>query len=64
MAKPGGPGDFRMVMQEGDNFGELMLNIYGYVWVFMGIYWYLLVFMGIDGYLTVILLFRCCLFFN
>jgi len=54
MAKPGGPGDFRMVMQEGDNFGELMLNIYGYVWVFMGIY----------GYLTAILLFRCCLFFN
>ena len=51
-------------MQEGDNFGELMLNIYGYVWVFMGIYWYLLVFMGIYGYLTVILLFRCCLFFN
>lgn len=47
MAKPGGPGDFRMVMQEGDNFGELMLNIYGYVWVFMGIYWYLWVFMGI-----------------
>jgi hypothetical protein len=53
MAKPGRPGDFRMVMQEGDNFGELMLNIYGYLLIFMGIYGYLWVFMGIYGYLWV-----------
>ena len=64
MAKPGRPGDFRMVMQEGDNFGELMLNIYGYLLIFMGIYGYLWVFVGICGYLTVILLFCFCLFFN